>query len=167
MTKEYQQRTIIGIDPGYGRIGVGIIRQERTALHCVSYECLTPPKGVFADRLAHIHASLTDIFNNHKPNIVSIEKLYFFKNTTTAIDVSQARGVILLSARLLHIPICEFTPLQVKLSVSGYGKADKLQMQKMVKLLLSLQTIPKPDDAADALALAICASTYNKTLSQL
>ncbi len=167
MISPSRQRTIIGIDPGYGRIGVGIIHQKGNKLECVSYECIMPTKGAFVDRLACIHTSLSESFAKYKPDIVSVEKLYFFKNTTTAIDVSQARGVILLTARLLHIPICEFTPLQVKQSVSGYGRADKLQMQKMVKLLLSLPTIPKPDDAADALALAICASTYNINLLSL
>ena len=155
-------RTIIGIDPGYGRIGVGIIRQERSHLRCMAYECITPPKGVFADRLFMIYTSLSDLFMRHKPAIVSVEKLYFFKNTATAIDVSQARGVILLAARVLNIPICEYTPLQVKQAISGYGMADKQQVQRMVKILLKLPTIPRPDDAADALALAICASTVKK-----
>ncbi len=165
MIQAFQQRTIIGIDPGYGRIGVGVIRHEKAGLRNISYSCLMPPKGPFPDRLAHIYSALTALFVEHAPSIISIEKLFFFKNATTAIDVAQARGVMLLAAQHLAIPICEFTPLQVKLAVSGYGRADKLQMQKMVKILLSLPTLPKPDDAADALALAICASTYNKHYS--
>lgn len=158
------KRTIIGIDPGYGRVGVGVIRQEGTSLRVVTYDCLMPPKGEFVDRLAYIYESLAQIIAEHRPQCISVEKIYFFKNTTTAIDVSQARGVILLAARLQHIPLYEYTPLQVKQAVCGYGKADKQQMQKMVKLLLGLSVIPKPDDAADALALAICASSSNKQL---
>lgn len=158
-------RTIVGIDPGYGRMGVGIIRQNGVRLSCISYECVMPPKGVFADRLIHIHSSLERIINRAKPDIVSIEKLFFYKNVKTALDVAQARGVILLTARLHNMQICEYTPLQVKQSVCGYGKADKRQMQKMVQLLLSLPSLPKPDDAADALALAICASAQNNFLT--
>ncbi|MEK7648766.1 MAG: crossover junction endodeoxyribonuclease RuvC [Patescibacteria group bacterium] len=158
-------RTIIGIDPGYGRIGVGVIRQDGAQLSCVSYECLMPPKAVFADRLLFIHTALGIVLQRHVPAIVAVEKVYFFKNITTAIDVSQARGVILLTARLQTIPLYEYTPLQVKRAVTGYGKADKQQVQKMVQILLSLPALPKPDDAADALALAICASTAPYNLS--
>ena len=154
-----QKRIILGIDPGYGRIGIGVIQQEGARLRCVAYECISPEKGLFADRLLIIHQALTRILLHYKPDLVAIEKLFFFKNITTALDVSQARGVLLLTVRLLTIPLCEFTPLQIKHSITGYGKADKRQVQKMVQLLLSLPTLPKPDDAADALALAICAST--------
>lgn len=160
MTHTFIERTIVGIDPGYARIGVGAIRKERSGIRCISYECLMPPKGSLADRLALIHSALTTFLKKLQPDIVSVEKIYFFKNAKTAIDVAQARGVILLAAQQLCIPICEYTPLQIKQAVSGYGKADKLQMQKMVQMLLSLPTVPKPDDAADALAVAICASTY-------
>lgn len=158
-------RTIIGIDPGYGRMGVGIIRQNGARLTCISYECVMPPKGAFADRLITIHSALGRSIETHKPDIVSIEKLFFYKNVKTALDVAQARGVILLAARLHNVRICEYTPLQVKQSVCGYGRADKHQMQKMVQLLLSLPSLPKSDDAADALALAICASAQNDSLT--
>lgn len=152
-------RTILGIDPGYGRIGVGVIQQHGARLVCQSYDCITPPKNSFPDRLLFIYQSLGELLMRYTPTLVAIEKLYFFKNTTTAIDVSQARGVILLAMRLRGVSIHEYTPLQVKRAVTGYGKADKQQMQKMVQILLSLPSLPKPDDAADALALAICAST--------
>ncbi len=152
-------RTILGIDPGYGRIGVGVIQQNGAHLVCRSYACITPPKHSFPDRLLFIYQSLVELLQCHAPALVAIEKLYFFKNTTTAIDVSQARGVILLAMRMHGISIHEYTPLQVKHAITGYGKADKQQVQKMVQILLSLPSLPKPDDAADALALAICAST--------
>lgn len=161
MNSASSQRVIIGIDPGYSRIGIGIVRQEKSRLACISYECLAPQSRIFTDRLAFIHSEIKRIITTYTPDVLSIEKLFFFKNAKTAIDVSQARGVILLTARLLNVPICEYTPLQVKQSICGYGKADKRQMQKMVQILLSLPSLPKSDDAADALALAICASAQN------
>lgn len=150
--------TIIGIDPGYGRIGYGVISRTSAATHCLTYGCIETQSSMpLSDRLHQIHAELASLLEKYRPDCIAVEKLYFFKNVTTGIDVAQARGVILLTAHLHNIPLQEFTPLQIKQAATGYGQADKRQLQKMVSLLLHLKEIPKPDDAADALAVALCA----------
>lgn len=155
-------RIIIGIDPGYGRVGYGVIRQSGASTACVDYGCIETDKALpMQERLYAIHLQLTDLFSSRKPVTIGVEKLFFTKNITTGIEVAQARGVILLTARLLSIPVQEFTPLQVKHVTTGYGKAEKSQVQKMVQLLLNLKIKPHPDDAADALALALCANQLN------
>ncbi len=152
--------TIIGIDPGFGRTGYGVIQKIKSEYQCIEYGCITTsPTCAFPDRLLTLHTRLATLFSSFKPTVVSLEKIFFAKNTKTALDVSAARGVIMLCATQHGIPIQEFTPLQVKQGVIGYGKADKLQIQKIVQLLLKLPSLPKPDDAADALALALCANT--------
>jgi crossover junction endodeoxyribonuclease RuvC len=148
---------IIGIDPGTGILGFGVIDvQDRQHMQLVDAGVIrTPVKEDDAVRLETIYQELTDIIMNSKPDVMSVEKLFFARNVTTAMTVSQARGVVLLCARLAQLPIFEYTPLQIKQAVTGYGKADKKQMQEMVRVLLGLKDVPKPDDCADALAAAL------------
>jgi len=149
-------KIILGVDPGYGRVGLGIIESEGSRSRSLHYSCIETPKELdFNQRLFQISRELDAVIKEFKPDVAVIEKLYFAKNTTTAIDVGQARGVILLTLFNNNVPSYELTPLQVKQYTSGYGKASKKQMQEVVKLLLGLSEIPKPDDAADALALAL------------
>lgn len=148
---------ILGIDPGFARTGYGVIEEKNKNLRMLDYGCLSTPAGlIFEKRLEKIHAGLEKIIKKYNPGICAVEKIFFCKNTKTAIDVGQARGVVILTAAEKNIKIIEFTPLQVKQFITGYGKAEKQQIQKMVKIILNLKEIPKPDDAADALALAIC-----------
>ena len=148
---------IIGIDPGYAIVGYGIVEYDNFRFNTVAYGAITTEAGTeFSKRLESIYDDMTTVLNKYKPECMSVEKLYFNTNTTTAIDVAQARGVILLSAKKLNIPIFEYTPLQVKQSITGYGKAEKHQVMEMIKSFLSLKSVPKPDDTADALALAVC-----------
>ena len=148
---------ILGIDPGYAIVGYGVVDYAKNRFSTVGYGAITTKaKTPFENRLADIYNDMLEIIDKYKPDELSIEKLYFNTNTTTAIDVSQARGVIVLAAHTKGLKINEYTPLQVKQAITGYGKADKKQMQKMVQVLLNLDSIPKPDDAADALAIALC-----------
>ena len=148
---------ILGIDPGYAIVGFGVLEYDGRSFSVVNFGAITTPAGVpFDERLNMIYQDMTSIFIQYKPEAMSVEKLYFNTNHTTAIDVAQARGVILLSARQNGVPIYEYTPLQVKNSVAGYGRAEKKQVQEMTRLMLGLAKIPKPDDTADALAMAIC-----------
>lgn len=148
---------ILGIDPGYAIIGYGIVEYDGFRFKTIAYGAVTTtPDKSFPERLADIYDDISTLIDNYKPDCLSIEKLYFNTNTTTAIDVAQARGVILLAAQKNKIDIFEYTPLQVKQSITGYGRAEKHQVMEMVKNLLQLNSVPKPDDTADALALAIC-----------
>ena len=148
---------ILGIDPGYATIGFGIIEYDNFRFKTIAYGAVTTtPDKDFSDRLCDIYDDISTLINKYLPECLSIEKLYFNTNTTTAIDVAQARGVILLAARRAGISIFEYTPLQVKQSITGYGRAEKHQVMEMVKNLLQLNAVPKPDDTADALAIAIC-----------
>jgi crossover junction endodeoxyribonuclease RuvC len=155
---------ILGIDPGTGILGFGIIetsgRGGRPALVDAGV-IRTPVKEDDAVRLLTIYEELTDIMTDNPVEAVSVEKLFFSRNVTTAMTVAQARGVILLCAQQQAIPIFEYTPMQIKQAITGYGKADKKQMQEMVRVLLRLKEIPRPDDAADALAAAI---THSMTM---
>jgi len=147
---------IIGIDPGTGILGFGVIDVARGKTQLVDAGVIrTPVKEDDAVRLETIYQELTDIIVQTKPQIMSVEKLFFARNVTTAMTVSQARGVVLLCARLAGLDIFEYTPMQIKQAITGYGKADKQQMQEMVRVLLKLNEVPKPDDAADALAAAL------------
>lgn len=147
---------IIGIDPGTGILGFGVIDVSGGKTQLVDAGVIrTPVKEDDAVRLETIFQELTDIIVATKPQIMSVEKLFFARNVTTAMTVSQARGVVLLCARLNQLEIFEYTPMQIKQAITGYGKADKKQMQEMVRVLLKLKEIPKPDDAADALAAAL------------
>ncbi len=153
---------ILGIDPGTAIIGWGLIKKTKT-LKVIDYGCIkTSPDLSTAERLNKLHKELNLLIKKYKPDIVAVEDIFFFKNLKTVIKVSQARGVILLTAAKLKIKIAEYTPLQVKQAVACYGRADKTQVQKMVKTLLNLKEIPKPDDAADALAVAICCANSIK-----
>jgi crossover junction endodeoxyribonuclease RuvC len=147
---------ILGIDPGTATTGFGLIKKERK-LELIKYGCIKTSVDLSTgERLNKLHGELEKLIKTQKPDIVAVEDIFFFKNLKTAIKVSQARGVILFTAANLNIPIYEYTPLQVKQAVTTYGRAEKIQVQKMVKILLNLKEIPKPDDAADALAIAIC-----------
>lgn len=152
-------RTILGFDPGLARVGYGVVHIQHAKPSCVTYGCITTsPEQTMGERLLRIFAAITDLLDKFKPSVVAIEKLYFATNSKTAMDVGHARGVILLALAQKGATLCEYTPLQVKQAVTGYGKAEKRQIQKMVRILLRLPQIPKPDDAADALAIALCAS---------
>ncbi len=151
---------ILGIDPGTATTGFGVIEKSKP-LSCLEYGVIKTEKSFTdAERLKKINKEITGIIKKYSPSIVAVESLYFFKNLKTAMPVSQAKGVILLAAAQKNLPIREFTPPQVKMAVVGYGKADKNQVQKMVKLILRLDKEPKPDDAADALAVAVCCASH-------
>ncbi len=148
---------ILGIDPGYAIVGYGVLDYDNVQFRVVNYGAITTPADMpFDRRLCEIFGDMNTLLDKFKPDCMSVEKLYFNTNTTTAIDVAQARGVILLAAAKKSIPVFEYTPLQVKVAVTGYGRAEKHQMQEMTKNILHLESIPKPDDTADALAIAIC-----------
>ncbi len=148
---------ILGIDPGYAIVGYGIVKYEGNRFTPITYGAITTPaKMPFVKRLDIIYNEMSKLFSTYKIEAMSIEKLFFNTNTTTAIDVAQARGVIVLSAERSGVPVYEYTPLQVKSAVTGYGKAEKKQIMEMTRMLLGLNAVPKPDDTADALALAIC-----------
>ena len=149
---------ILGIDPGFGRMGYGVLRVERGVERMVTCGVVETPKGDLAPRLLAIRDGLRDLFATHHPDRVAIERLYFSKNVKTAIDVAQARGVIVLTCAEAGVPIVEPSPQDVKMAVTGYGAAEKPQVQEMVRVLLKLTAIPKPDDAADALAIAFAGS---------
>jgi len=147
---------ILGIDPGTGILGFGVIDVTKGKAQLVDAGVIrTPVKEDDAVRLLTIYEELTDIIAQNKPTEMAVEKLFFSRNVTTAMTVSQARGVVLLCGMQAGLKIHEYTPMQIKQAVTGYGKADKKQMQEMVKTILQLKAIPKPDDAADALATAI------------
>lgn len=147
---------IIGIDPGTGILGFGVIDYLEPKLVMIDAGVIrTPPKQHDATRLSTIFDELSNIIKDSKPDVMVVEKLFFAQNVTTAMSVSQARGVVLLCAQKAKLDIFEYTPLQIKQSLTGYGRADKKQIQEMVKTLLHLSEIPKPDDCADALAAAI------------
>ena len=147
---------IIGIDPGTGILGFGIIDYLSSNLKLIDAGVIRTTKNDQPEnRLEIIFNELTEIIKENKPDIMSVEKLFFAQNVTTAMSVSQARGVVLLCAKQANLKIFEYTPLQIKQSLTGYGRADKKQIQEMVKVLLKLDNIPKPDDCADALAAAI------------
>jgi len=164
---------ILGIDPGTATTGYGVIttkipkhlRQDRNEKpKVIDFGCITTTQFDSApDRLKIIHDQINILIKKHKPDIISVESLYFFKNLKTAMPVSQARGVILLSAAKSNTPVCEFTPLQVKMTIVGYGRAEKKQVQEMTKQLLDLSSFDlkeksrKKDDASDALGIALCA----------
>ncbi len=158
-----KKQIILGIDPGFADTGYGVVEFEGGKAKMLDYGSIqTPSKQDFADRLEYIYNELIEIIKKYKPESIGIEKLFFNKNVTSAIKVSQARGVVLLAAKQYDLKIHEYTPLQIKQSLTGYGRADKNQMQQMVKTILSLKEIPKPDDAADALAIALCCSASQK-----
>ena len=147
----------LGIDPGTAIVGYGLVRELRDgSLSAVDYGVITTPAGIpMGERLEMIFDGLTAIIERHQPDRAAVEEMFFGKNITTAITVAQGRGVILLTLRQAKLPINEYKPNFIKQSISGYGGAKKPQMQEMVRIMLGLDSIPKPDDAADALAIAI------------
>lgn len=150
---------ILGIDPGYGRVGWGVIEQSKGNDWLVlGYGCIeTNPKETFIERIQEIHGELVRVIKKYQPERMAVEEVFYFKNAKTVIEVAQARGVIVLTGVENNLPVDEFTPLQVKQAVTGYGRAEKAQMQKMVATILKLVKPIKSDDAADALAVALCA----------
>ncbi len=158
---------VLGIDPGTATTGFGLITENKIGLEVVEYGVIsTPPDLAMEKRLQIIYNKLLELIDLHQPESCAVEKLFFQRNVTTAISVGQARGVILLALAERNVKCAEYTPLQVKQAVTGYGVANKKQVQMMVKSLLNLQDIPKPDDAADALAVAIC-HTHSKRFTDL
>ena len=149
---------VIGIDPGTAITGYGLVQEsDNGELISVDYGVIiTPPKIPMSQRLSMLYDSLNEILNAHQPESAAVEKLFFQKNVRTAMSVGQARGVALVALEQAMLPIAEYAPTEIKQAVSGYGGADKRQVQEMVRMLLNLDDIPKPDDAADALAVAIC-----------
>lgn len=155
---------IIGIDPGTGILGFGVIETVKSKFQLVDAGVITTPAHTPLDeRLEEIYDSLVEIIAETKPEVMSIEKLFFARNVTTAISVAHARGVAMLAGRKARLPIAEYTPLQIKQTLTGYGRADKKQVQEMVRLQLGLREVPKPDDAADAIAAAITYSLMSRT----
>lgn len=153
---------ILGIDPGTGILGFGIIEASKGKMQLVDAGVIrTPVKEDDAVRLLTIYEELTDIIADSRPVVMSVEKLFFAQNVTTAMTVAQARGVVLLCGQQAGLPMYEYTPLQIKQAVTGYGRAEKKQVQEMVRVILQLETVPKPDDCADALAAAI---THSMTM---
>lgn len=150
---------ILGIDPGTGIMGFGVIDADRQPRLVDAGVIRTKVKQPEPERLLAIYEGLQEIVAAAKPQVVSVEKLFFARNVTTAMSVSQARGVVLLVAQQHGLPIFEYTPMQIKMALTGYGKADKKQVQEMVRVLLRLKDIPKPDDCADALAAALIHAT--------
>ena len=148
---------ILGIDPGIAIVGYGVVSYDGHKFTPLEYGAITTPAGnKLTDRLRDIYESVGILIEKHKPDAFSIEELFFNTNVTTAIHVAHGRGVCLLAASILNVPIYEYTPLQVKQAVCGYGRADKGQVQRMVTSMLNLNATPKPDDVADALAIAMC-----------
>lgn len=146
----------LGIDPGTARMGFGLVA-DGDQLSVVEFGVFeTSSSAPMTDRLLELHRSVSALITSHRPDALAVEQLFFARNVTTAIAVGQARGVVLLAAAQAGIPVAEYTPSEVKQAVAGYGKADKPQMQEMVRLILRLDEIPRPDDAADALAIAVC-----------
>ena len=160
---------ILGIDPGYAIVGYGAVDYTYGRFSPVRFGAITTPAGMeFSARLEMIYQDMTALLDRTPVRALSIEKLFFTNNKTTAIEVAEARGVILLSARQHNVPVFEYTPMQVKQSVVGYGKAEKHQVMEMTRQLLGLSEVPRPDDTADALALAIChAHIANSLLTYL
>ncbi|OGL66847.1 crossover junction endodeoxyribonuclease RuvC [Candidatus Uhrbacteria bacterium RIFCSPHIGHO2_12_FULL_47_11] len=147
---------ILGIDPGIARMGFGVVEETKQKPRALAYGCFETSKDLAqAERLAKVHQELARLIKLHKPERVAVEKLFFSKNVKTALQVGEARGVILMTCAELKVPVFEISPKEVKQALTGYGSADKQQMQKMVQLILKLKAIPKPDDAADALAIAL------------
>ncbi len=148
---------ILGIDPGYAIVGFGVLEYKAGRFRVIDYGAITTDAGTpFNRRLEIIYDGLCEIIGKYRPDAMSVEKVFYNNNAKTVIDVSQARGVIMLAAQKNRVAVYEYTPLQVKQSVVGYGRADKKQVQEMTRRILNLEKVPKPDDTADAIAMAIC-----------
>lgn len=157
--------TILGIDPGYATIGFGIVEQDGGAIRLKQYGTINTPAGMaFPQRLATIYRDMNELMEAFHPDVMVVEELFFGNNVTTGIGVAHGRGVILLAAAERNIPIIEYKPSQVKQAVVGYGNAEKKQVMEMTRRLLNLEKIPRPDDAADAIAIALCHARSNTSL---
>ncbi len=165
MIQKNNREIILGIDPGYGRTGWGVIEKVGGKWEVVDWGCVeTSMKDSFVDRLVELSEELQKILKKYKPTRVGVEELFFAKNVKTAMKVAQARGVILLTFIQAGLPVDEFNPLQIKQALTGYGRAEKGQVERMVKMILKISKKIRPDDAADALAIAItCAESYKMT----
>jgi crossover junction endodeoxyribonuclease RuvC len=164
VTDQRNGRTILGIDPGTATMGWGVIRQEGNRLYYVQHGAIVTPSGwEMPRRLGRLFDGVTELIKGYRPETVAVEELFFNTNVTTAITVGQARGVVLLAAYRAGIGVAEYTPLQVKQAVTSYGRAEKRQVQEMVKTLLNLRELPKPDDAAVGLAIAVCHDFSSRT----
>ena len=160
--------TILGIDPGIATVGFGVIKTAGSQQTLVRCGVIRTPAGTrLASRLDQIYRDAGSLIDTFKPDALAIEELFFNTNLKTGISVAHGRGVLILAGEERGIPMFEYTPLQVKLTVAGYGRAEKKQVMEMVRRLLSMDTIPKPDDAADALAIAICHARYAGSLMNL
>lgn len=158
--------TILGLDPGLADTGFGVILKNGHNLKFIAADSIRTAKNIdFGSRLQEIYQAVDKLIKKYQPDLVAVEQLFFARNVTTALNVGEARGVILLAAHQNKKPIIEFTPLQVKQAITSSGKADKRQVGLMVKAILGLKSVPKPDDASDALAIAICASFFNQKLA--
>ena len=150
---------ILGIDPGIARMGWGVVEDTRGKARAIAYGCFETKKNMEQpERLKAVHDELTKVIKKYKPERIAVEKLFFSKNVKTALTVGEARGVIMLTCAELNVPVVEISPKEVKQTLTGYGSAGKKQMQRMIQLMLGLKEMPKPDDAADALAIAIAGS---------
>lgn len=149
---------VLGIDPGTATTGYGLVKPRKAGgFYCVKYGCITTKSSLpTPKRLQQLFNETSGLILKYKPKALAVENVYFFKNLKTAMPVSQAKGVIMLAAVKKKVPVFEYTPLQIKSAIVGYGNADKQQVQRMIRVLLNLKELPKPDDAADALAAAIC-----------
>ena len=157
---------ILGIDPGYAIVGIGVIEYIGNKFRPIEYNAITTHASMITSlRLRKIKEEICEYLHKYKPDAVAIEELFFNNNAKTAIAVAQARGVLVAETAAMDIPIFEYTPLQIKQAVTGYGGADKIQMQHMVQTLLRLKSVPRPDDAADALAVAICHACTSRMLN--
>ena len=160
-----RKHTVLGIDPGFATIGWAIVDYENNRSSARDYGVIeTSPTTPFAERLLIVHDELIQLIDAHKPDRAGVEQLFFAKNTTTAIHVAHARGVIVLALSENKLPIYEYTPLQIKQATASYGRAGKKQMQKMMQVILNLPALPTPDDAADALAIAWLCAEDNKQM---
>lgn len=159
---------VLGFDPGIAILGYGLINYDGYNLKAVDHGVITTQANAeMPGRLVKLFTDVTFLIDKYKPDAVAIEEIFFSKNTKTAISISHARGVVMLAPSIASIPVYEYTPLQVKQAITGYGRAQKQQMQQMIKLLLNLKEIPKPDDAADALAVAVCHAQSHTLNSKL
>lgn len=159
---------ILGIDPGVATVGFGAVEAAGSTQRLVSCGAVTTEAGLsLSTRLSQIYHDIGELIGMFRPDAIAVEELFFNTNITTGIAVAHGRGVILLAAEEAKIPLFEYTPLQVKQAIAGYGRADKRQMMEMVRRLLNMKEIPKPDDAADALAIAICHARYSSSIMNL
>lgn len=159
---------ILGIDPGIARMGYGVVEAQGNRIRAVAFGCIeTFPDSPMPNRLGQIYDELTDIIARYRPHVMAVEELFFYRNTTTAFVVGQARGVAILCAVQADVDVAEYTPMQVKQAVTGYGRADKRQIQEMVRVLLNLTERPKPDDTADALAIALTHAHASPVIDRL